>query len=99
MNNISMLTALGRELPGLNVRSAASAEGEDFSNILSDAIKLTEQADVQDKASTLSLLTGEADDIAGLMIDAQKSQISLSLTVQLRNKLMESYNEIINMQV
>ncbi len=98
MNNISMLTALGGQLPSLSPRQG-SAAGEDFSNILSEAMQLTEQTDKQDKGSALALLTGEADDIAGVMVDAQKSQISLSLTVQLRNKLMESYQEIMNMQV
>ena len=98
MNNISMLTALGGELPDLSIRQNAEESG-DFSNILSEAIKLTEQTDLQDKSGTLSLLTGEADDIAGLMIDAQKSQISLNLTIQLRNKLLEGYQEIMNMQV
>lgn len=98
MNNISMLTALGGQLPALSPRQS-SAGSEDFSNILSEAMQLTEQTDKQDKGSTLALLTGEADDIAGVMIDAQKAQISLSLTVQLRNKLMDSYHEIMNMQV
>lgn len=98
MNNISMLTALGGQLPVLSSRQS-SAGSEDFSNILSEAIQMAEQTDKQDKSSALALLTGEADDIAGVMIDAQKSQISLSLTVQLRNKLMDSYQEILNMQV
>ncbi|MGE4484083.1 MAG: flagellar hook-basal body complex protein FliE [Oscillospiraceae bacterium] len=101
--DISLLSAAGTanltdKMGGL--LSGASAEnGTGFASIFKDALSLAESTESQDKSSTLDLLTGEADDIAGVLIDAQESEIALSLTIQLRNKLMESYNEIMNMQV
>ena len=47
----------------------------------------------------LQLLIGESDDLAGLLIDAQKAELSLNLALQIRNKFVDAYNEIIRMQV
>jgi flagellar hook-basal body complex protein FliE len=49
--------------------------------------------------STLELLTGNTDDLANTMISAQKSELAVNLTVAIRNKAIEAYKEIMNMQV
>jgi len=33
------------------------------------------------------------------MLDAQKAEITLNLAIQLRNKVLDAYKEIMNMQV
>ena len=70
-----------------------------FSNMLSDAFANAAEMDAADKASGLELLTGQADDLAALMLDAQKADLSLSLALQIRNKFMDAYDEIMRMQV
>ena len=86
----------GNRLPGI----AATGSSEfNFSNILTEALATASQADAADKASALKLLTGESDDLAGLMLDAQKAELSLNLALQIRNKVVDAYNEILRMQV
>ena len=70
-----------------------------FANILSDALSTAAQADAADKASALELLIGRSDDLSGLLIDAQKAELSLTLALQIRNKVIDAYNDIIKMQV
>jgi len=70
-----------------------------FSNILSEALSTASQADAADKASSLQLLMGQSDDLAGLLLDAQKAELSLNLALQLRNKVIDAYNEVMRMQV
>jgi len=70
-----------------------------FSNILTDAIATATQADMADKATSLELLMGQSDDLAGLIIEAQKAELSLNLALQIRNKFIDAYNEIMRMQV
>jgi len=41
-----------------------------------------------------ALASGETDDLHTLGIDQAKAQLSLSLLVQMRNRFMESYNEL-----
>ena len=70
-----------------------------FANILSEAFGTAEKADLADKASGIELLMGQSDDLSGLLLDAQKAELSLNLALQLRNKVVDAYNEIMRMSV
>ena len=70
-----------------------------FSDILTGSLKTAAEADTADKASALQLLTGQSDDLSGLLLDAQKAELSLNLALQIRNKVIDAYNEIMRMQV
>ncbi|MEI6100396.1 MAG: flagellar hook-basal body complex protein FliE [Eubacteriales bacterium] len=48
---------------------------------------------------TQALLSGQVDDVAQVMIDQQKANLQLDLVVQVRNKVVDAYNQIMNMQV
>jgi len=80
---------------------SADKAGDDalFASVLEDAFQAAGITDQVDKASTLQLLAGEADSLSGLMIDAQKAELSLNLALQLRNKVLDAYKEIMSMQV
>ena len=81
-------------------RLAATGQSDgSFANILTDALSTASQADAADKASAIELLTGQSDDLAGLLIDAQKAELSLNLALQIRNKVIDAYNEVMRMQV
>ncbi|NLT14804.1 MAG: flagellar hook-basal body complex protein FliE [Clostridiales bacterium] len=71
----------------------------DFKEVLYDAIDRFERVGDENAMSTLELLTGNTDDLANTMISAQKSEIAVNLTVAIRNKAVEAYKEIMNMQV
>jgi len=85
------------------IRSGATGLGEEvdkgFSDILTESLKTASATDTADKASALELLTGETDDMAGLLLDATKAEISLNLALQIRNKVIDAYNEIMRMSV
>ncbi|MDR3310599.1 MAG: flagellar hook-basal body complex protein FliE [Oscillospiraceae bacterium] len=91
-----------RQLTNTEPLKTASQElipNESFSNILKDALDTAAATDKSDKASTIELLAGTTDDMSGLMLDAQKAEIALSLALQLRNKVIDAYNELMRMQV
>ena len=69
-----------------------------FANVLRSTFNDALQADAADKASMLELLTGESDDFSGLLIDAQKAELSLNLALQIRNKVVDAYTELMRMQ-
>ncbi|MFN3454265.1 MAG: flagellar hook-basal body complex protein FliE [Pseudobdellovibrio sp.] len=73
--------------------------GQSFAATLKDAIgevnELQKTADV--KAQELA--TGRTDDIAGVMLAAEKADIALRTMVQVRNKIIDAYQEIMRMQV
>jgi flagellar hook-basal body complex protein FliE len=85
--------------------SSASALGDStqqsvsFSDVLKDAIQQSEDLNTQSNADTLNLLSGNTDDMAGLLMDAKKSELALNLTIAIRNKAVDAYKEIMNMQI
>ena len=57
--------------------------------------KLLQQAE----AKQVELLTAENKDIHGTMIALEKADISMRLMLQIRNKLVSAYEEVMRMQV
>ena len=70
-----------------------------FKDMLSDAIESVDQAQAAVQSGNEALLSGQTDDVAQVMIDMEKAQLSLSLVVEVRNKVVDAYNQIMNMQV
>ena len=84
------------------VKTGQSKPGElggNFADILTESFKTAGVTDAIDKNNSLGLLTGENDDLSGLLIDAQKAELALQLALQIRNKVIDAYNEIIKMSV
>jgi len=70
-----------------------------FKDVLTESLATAGYTDAVDKASSLQLLMGESDDLAALMIDIQKAELSLNLALQIRNKVIDAYNEVMRMSV
>ena len=70
-----------------------------FSNILSDALDNMKETEAGAETANEALLTGESDDIHTALIEAQKAEIAVSLAVEVRDRVIEAYNSIIDMQV
>jgi flagellar hook-basal body complex protein FliE len=93
-------------IPGINTTprttgtQAVAATGESgFAAFLQQALGQTAATDYADKTTALSAVLGQSDDIHGAVIAAEKAEIALNLTLQIRNKLVESYQEIMRMQI
>lgn len=79
---------------------SAQAPKADFSNVLKSS--LDGVARVQEKSETMQKAFVMGDDKVSLsdtMIAMQKAGISFQATVQVRNKFIQAYNDIMNMQV
>jgi flagellar hook-basal body complex protein FliE len=79
--------------------AAEPGSGGDFKAALTEAHDRFERIGDEDALSTLDLLTGNTDDLSDTMIATQKSELALDLTVAIRNKAIDAYKEIMNMQV
>ena len=86
--------------PAFSIPSVAGDQSEgSFADVLTNSLKTAAELDATDKASAIELLIGKSDNMAALMLDAQKAEISLNLALQIRNKVLDAYNEIMRMQV
>lgn len=70
-----------------------------FQDLLSNAIKEADDAYVTASNDTQALLSGEVDNLAQVMINGTKAELSLNMVIQVRNKVVDAYNEIMRMQV
>jgi flagellar hook-basal body complex protein FliE len=70
-----------------------------FKSMLTEAINKVDAAQKESELLTSQLVTGEVQDVHQVMIASQKASLTLQLTVQVRNKVIESYQEIMRMQV
>ena len=80
--------------------SPAAKEGtKSFADTLKDAVNSVNQAQQVADFKAQELATGKNHNIPEVMIAAEKADISLKLMVQVRNKIIEAYQEIMKMQV
>jgi len=76
-----------------------SEQNSSFADVLTETFNTANATDFQDKNSALQLLMGESDDLSGILLDAQKAELALQLTLQIRNKIVDAYNEVMRMSV
>ncbi|HAT02315.1 MAG TPA: flagellar hook-basal body complex protein FliE [Oribacterium sp.] len=98
---ITPIKSLNSSISALNdpVKDQESQGAQLFKDVFSNAIQNVKdtQADVENKQYLLA--TGQLDDAHSLPIAEAKAAISLDLMISLRNKAMESYNELIKMNL
>ncbi len=80
----------------LNNEAAGSTS---FSDFLKDALKNLNNLQVEADSAAKGLLSGEVSDIHKTMIILEKANLNLRLAVQIRNKIIQAYEEIIRMQI
>lgn len=73
--------------------------GPTFADTLKEAIGSVNQLSLDADRKAQELSTGKTDDIAGVMMAAEKADIALRAMVQVRNKIIDAYQEIMKMQV
>ena len=91
------------KLPLMQSGGAAAAIGaaaeKSFGQYLSDALGNVNAAQQQADQASADLATGKLEDISQVVIAAEKASVTLQLTIQIRNRVLESYQEMMRMQV
>ena len=70
-----------------------------FGEFLVDALKATNELQKQSDAMNAALAAGRVEDISQVMVASQKAEISIQLALQLRNRAVSAYQELMRMQV
>lgn len=79
--------------------STGRTEGSGFADEIAGALESVEQSHQVADALAQQAATGELTDVHDYMIAATNAQLATELTVAVRNKALESFNEIMRMQV
>jgi flagellar hook-basal body complex protein FliE len=84
--------------------AALSAAGQaaapaDFGRWLAQSLDGVNQQLVQADHGLQSLATGEAQNLHQVMISLEQARVGIQLLAQVRNRLLDAYQEILRMQV
>ena len=72
---------------------------ERFGQALLRALASVDAAQKQADRAAEAFVTGENRDVAQLMLATEQARLTMELALQLRNKVLEAYQEIIRMQI
>ena len=79
---------------------AGQVPGSDFSSLIQQALSQVNATQTQAESLNHQFQLGQNDvSVEDAMISMQKANISFQTTLQVRNKLMTAYNDIMNMQL
>jgi len=103
LNTISAVTATlksaGVTQTGAPARAAQPGALDSFGQTISQALEGLNTTQVEASSAMQKLAAGESVDIAQVMMTAEKANLSMQFAVAVRNKVIESYQEIMRMQV
>jgi flagellar hook-basal body complex protein FliE len=78
--------------------SGAAAPGG-FQQVFASALESVESAGQAASASVQRFLSGEGEELHSTILATQRAELSFDLFLQMRNKVVSAYQEIMRMQV
>lgn len=94
----SALQQLSKKSPMLGTE-ATESKPDGFAGTLKTALDQVNQVQHTSSDATTSYEMGQTTDIAAVMMAKQKASIGFEATLQVRNKLLSAYQDIMNMPV
>jgi flagellar hook-basal body complex protein FliE len=70
-----------------------------FADMIRDAVQSVDDMQKVSETGVENILAGKAENIHEVMISMQKAQLSFQLMVEMRNKAVETYQELSRMQI
>lgn len=70
-----------------------------FAEALERAVRSADELQRRADAAAAALADGRTDDVHAVMVAMEEASLALQLAIQVRNRLLESYQELVRMQV
>ena len=86
------------EAPALP-RLRETAPGPSFVDTMKQVVKDINQQQVDSSDMSLRFMAGEVEHVHEAMVSLQKARTSFTFMVEVRNKLLDGYKEIMRMQI
>lgn len=78
---------------------AGSESTESFQQMLTDAVGSLGKLQAEADSSAAKLAAGEPVELHEVMLATEKANLAFELAVQVRNKVVEAYQEVMRMQI
>lgn len=97
------ITPMPTDLRSLELRKSVATGGEEagtrFGDMLKDAISSVNDLQKTSDMEIRNIMTGESEDLHTAVIAMQKADLSFQMMMQVRNKIVTAYQEVMRMQV
>jgi flagellar hook-basal body complex protein FliE len=84
--------------PRTAARSTSEPQQGGFTEVLRDAIDQVEQLQASSNQQVGGLLSGDRSDVHNVMIAIEKADVAFQLMMQVRNKIVNAYQQVSQMQ-
>ncbi len=94
------MRAMAAQAQGKTAESSGAAGQSDFSELLKQSVDKVNETQIDSKKLQDAFQAGDPNvNVSEVMVAMQKSNVSFQAMLQVRNKLVSAYQEIMNMQV
>jgi flagellar hook-basal body complex protein FliE len=97
MNALTQVSSI--RTPGVAKMQTPAEVTKNFTSFLSDAMNQVNQSQVESANLADQFAAGQIQDLHQVTVAGQKSTVMLQMTLQVRNKVIESYQEIMRMSI
>ena len=91
----------GNELTEL-IKGTSDSSGKSFDSVFQSALNLLKETNDLSNAAELEEIRfamGDSENLHDLTIALQKAEVAIQYTVAVRDKVLDAYKEIMNMQI
>ncbi|BBB93190.1 MAG TPA: flagellar hook-basal body complex protein FliE [Methylomusa anaerophila] len=99
IEQLALQPVTGRIAPEINTAVSTEKPEKPFTQFLSEALSEVNNLQQQSRQASLNLALGKIQDISEVTIAAEKASVALQLTMQVRSKIIDAYQEVMRMQV
>jgi flagellar hook-basal body complex protein FliE len=78
---------------------ATDGSGNGFANVLASKLQELNTSQNEANAASQDMATGSVQDVAQSMLRVEQANVSLQMATQVRNKMIDAYQEVIRMQI
>jgi flagellar hook-basal body complex protein FliE len=96
MNGISKINDM---LPVVQNGGTTPGTGKSFSKQLENVLNDVNDLQLQSGQMAKDFATGKIEDIHDVTVASEKAGVGLEMVVEVRNKILEAYREIMRMQI
>jgi flagellar hook-basal body complex protein FliE len=99
MNAINPLTSLPTPLAPPGLSAAGTSGSKSFTNVLLDSLKQVNSMQQEANKAVEGLMTGGNVNPAEVLTAVQKADVAFRMMMQVRNKVVQAYQEIKDIQI
>ncbi len=89
----------GKDGPGALPQPRQEGEGVGFGDTLRNAIEQVDGDQKQAAEQVTAFVSGEQENVYEVMIAMNQAQLSFQMMTEVRNKMLDTYQELMRMQV